>query len=191
MMQHAGHRLEALKALGEQYFPSGFAADPMAVAFFAVTNGREEFLLRRCRRSINEPLRFEPVAGRLGEPVLALEIQERAIRKELKQRFRWATGEALNDEKIDLFIALFRDASCQLDARSAVPAEPSSTDDNVSYATLEGPVKDSLLKQCARHFSPDEVAALSRFVDTHIDGSDVMTLVLRRQVPIEERVAIE
>jgi len=186
MIQHAGHRLEALKALGEQYFPIGSAADPMAVGFFAVTNGQEEFLLRRYRISINEPLRFEPIAGRLGEPVLALEIQEREIRKELKQRFRWAPGQALNDEKIDLIIALIRDAAIGVDTRSA--AEPSYADDNVSYVALETPVKDALLKQCARHFSPAEVEALRGFVETHIDGGDVMALVLRRRFSIEEGV---
>jgi hypothetical protein len=59
---------------------------------------------------------------------------------------------------------------------------------NVSYAALEAPTKDRLLKQCGRHFTPGEEAALRRFVEAHGGGSDVMTLLLRRQVPIEERV---
>lgn len=185
---HAGHGLEALKALGEQYFPAGSAADPMAVAYLEVTNGHREFILRRCRGNIGEPLRFEPIEARFGAPVVALEIQEREIRKELNLRFCRAPGQALSDAKIDLFISLFRAAASQLDARGVTVTEPSYTNDNISYAALDEPTKDFLFTQCARHFTDDEVEALRRFVDTHSAGADVMMLVLRRRVPIEERV---
>lgn len=187
MNRHAGHGLEALTAVGEQYFPDGSATDPMAVGYLEVTNGNRQFLLRRSRGSIGEPLRFEPIEACFGEPVVALEIQERELRKDLKLRFRWAQGQALSDENIDLFITLFRDAASQVDARGVTVTEPSYANDNVSYAALDGPTKDTLLTRCARHFTPAEVAALRRFVETHSGGSGVMTLLLRRQVPIEER----
>ena len=188
MNRHAGHGLEALKALGELYFPEGSAADPMAVAYLEVTNGHRSFLLRRSRRSINEPLRFEPIEARFGEPVVVLEIQEREIRKELRLRFGDASGHMLSDAKVDLFIALFRDAASQVDARAVTVTEPSYTNDNVSYAALQARTKNCLLQQCARQFTSGEMEALRRFIETHSDGSDVMTLLLRRQLPIEERV---
>jgi hypothetical protein len=188
MNRHAGHGLEALKALGVLYFPEGSAADPMAVGYLKVTNGHREYLLRRSRRSIGEPLRFECIEARFGEPMVALEIQEREIRKELKLRFCWDSGQALSDAQIDLFIALWRDAARQVDARAVTATEPSYVNHNISYAALEAPIKDCLLKQCAGHFNPGEVAALRRFVEAHSRGSDVMTLLLRRQVPIEERI---
>jgi hypothetical protein len=54
------------------------------------------------------------------------------------------------------------------------------------YAALDGCTKDSLLKQCASHFLPEEVQALRRFVESHSAGSDVMTLVLRRRMTVTE-----
>jgi hypothetical protein len=188
MGQHAGHALEALKALGKQYFPDGSPADPMAIAYIEVTNGHQEFLLRRSRRTIAEPLRFERVEARFGEPVLVVEIQDREIRKELKLRFKWPPGYNLSDEKIDLFIALFRDAVSQIDTRGLTAIEPSYADDNVSYAALEERTKNSLLEKCARYFAAAELQALRRFIETHSSDSDVMTILLRRRVPIEERV---
>jgi hypothetical protein len=188
MNRHAGHGLEALKALGELYFPDASAADPMAVGYLKVTNGHREYLLRRSRRSIGEPLRFECIEARFGEPVMALEIQEREIRKELELRFRWDSGQALSAAQIDLFIALWRDAAGQVDARGVTATEPSYVNHNISYAALEAPTKDRLLEQCGRHFTPAEVAAWRRFVEAHGGGSDVMTLLVRRQVPIDERV---
>jgi hypothetical protein len=188
MNRHAGHGLEALKALGALYFPEGSAADPMAVGYLEVTNGHRNFLLRRSRRSINDPLTFEPIEARFGEPVVVLEIQEREIRKELKLRFGHVFGHVLSDAKVDLFIALFRDAVSQVDARVVTVTEPSYANDNISYAALETHTKDCLLQQCARQFTSSEVETLRRFIETHSDGSDVMTLLLRRQVPIEARV---
>jgi hypothetical protein len=188
MNQHAGHSLEALKALGKQYFPDGSPGDPMAIAYVQVTNGYQEFLLRRSRRNIGEPVRFDRVEARFGEPVLVVEIQDREIRKELKLRFRWPPGHNLSDEKIDLFIALFRDAASQIDAHGLTDIEPSYSDDNVSYAALEARIKDALLERCARYFAAAEVEALGRFIETHSTDSDVMTLLLRRQVPIEQRI---
>jgi hypothetical protein len=187
MNRHAGHSLEALKALGKQYFPDGSPADPMAIAYIEVTNGHQEFLLRRSRRSIAEPVRFERVEARFGEPVVVVEIQDREIRKELKLRFKWPPGHYLSDEKIDLFIALFRDAASQIDARGLTDVERSYADDNVSYAALEARTKESLLERCARYFAAAELEALGRFIETHSTDADVMTLLLRRRVPIEER----
>lgn len=186
MNHHAGHRMEAVKSLGEQYSFDTSPGDPMAVGYIEVTNGHQNFLLRRYRRSIEEPLRFEPVEARLGEPAVSLEIQEREIRKELKLRFRWPPGHALNDATIDLFIALFRDAASQIDARGVTGAEPSYSNENLSYAALPPPVKEDLLKNCARHFSVMEVEALRRFMESHCDGSNVMTLMLRRRNFIKE-----
>jgi hypothetical protein len=188
MNRHAGHSLEALKALGDIYVPEGSPADPMAVAFIEVTNGHRSFLLRRSRASIAEPVRFERIEGRFGEPVVIAEVQEREIRKELKLRFNWPANYRLNDEKIDLFISLFREAAGDVDVGRLTEVEPSYADDNISYAALEERIRNSLLKGCSRYFAADEIEALRRFVDGHSSGSDVMTLLLRRRVRIEERV---
>jgi hypothetical protein len=187
MNQHAGHRLEALKILGEQHYTSGSSSDPMAVAYLEVTNGHHEFLLRRSRRSIGEPLRFECCEGRVEERMVGLEIQEREIRKELKLRFRWTPGKHLNDAQIDLFIMLFHEAVKNVDPHSVTITEPSYSDDNLFYAALDEPVKDSLLEKCARHFSHGEVDMLRRFTESHGAGSDVMCLVLRRMIIVDER----
>jgi hypothetical protein len=41
MARHAGHRLEAMTATGNDYLPSGSAFDPMAIAYLEVSNGAE------------------------------------------------------------------------------------------------------------------------------------------------------
>jgi hypothetical protein len=61
MRAHAGHLLESLTMVGEATFVKGAPGDPMSVAYVTVSNGRENYLLRRARANIAEPLKFEVV----------------------------------------------------------------------------------------------------------------------------------
>ena len=186
MDQHAGHPLEAMKAVGEIYFPGGASSDPMSVAYLRVTAGQNKYLLRRWRRSIAEPLRFERIEGDVETPVMALDVQEHEIRKELKLRFRLADGKPFGDAKVDLFVAAFRATAARMDTRKLIEIAPSYADDNIAYAALDTPARVSLLEECAAHFTPEEVEALRGFVESHSNGSDVMTLVLRRRIVVAE-----
>ena len=108
MARHAGHRLEAMTATGNDYLPSGSAFDPMGIAYLEVSNGAETLLLRRSRKRIDEALNYEIVNGRLVQTEMSLEVQEEAI-KEMKLHFCWSPAEPLADEKINyLFPCLGR-----------------------------------------------------------------------------------
>lgn len=185
MTQHAGHRLEPLKASGEKLFTDGLPPDPMSVVYFEVTNGQDRYVVRRARKSIQEPMSYELIRGRLADGGVTVEVQEREIKKEIKNHFSWAPATCPNDEKIDLFVRLLKEIANTLDPQSIKISEYSYTDDSISYGTLDCSVLDALADRCADYFLPDELASLRRFIDTHRDGADVMTLVLRRQLTLE------
>jgi hypothetical protein len=186
MDRHAGHRLEPLKATGDDYFPSGKCFDPMSVRYIEVSNGAETLLLRRSRSSIDEPFRYEIVSGRLSQNGVSLEIQEEAIRKEMKLHFCWAPAVPLPDEKIACFVALFREVVCGIDPDAACASGYSDVDDNVVYCRLDAAIIEALLDKCSRDFLPAELASLRRFVESHRDSDDVMALVKRRAVAVEQ-----
>ena len=70
---------------------------------------------------------------------------------------------------------------------SAREKDYSYTDDNVTYCELDIPTIDALMARCSRFFLPIELATLRRFVETHRQGDDVMALVKRRAVTVEQR----
>jgi hypothetical protein len=187
MAQHAGHRLEPLSATGNDYFPDGSAIDPMSVAYIEASNGNETLLLCRSRRSIEEPVRYEIVKGQWVETGLSLEVQESEIRKEMKLHFSWAPAAPLEDEKIDLFLALVREVVRELEPHSLSTTEYSYTDDNISYAQLSSSLVDKLMAKCSGHFLPTELVALRRFIDSHREGCDVMALIKRRSISVGGR----
>lgn len=186
MEQHAGHRLEPLKATSEKLFPNGSMLDPMNVGYIEVTNGQDRLLLRQTRRSIEEPLVFELVSGRLVDRGVTLEVQEDEIRKEMKRHISQAPTESLDNEKIDLFIALFKEFVRGLNPRAIEVGGYSYTDDNIAYGLLEARLVEELMARCAAYFLPGELAGIRRFVDIHTEGCDVMSVVMRRQVTVEQ-----
>jgi hypothetical protein len=185
MQRHAGHRLEPLTVTGRAYFP-GRLGDPMTAAYIETSNGSETLLLCRSRRSIEEAFRYEIIKGRLVEKGLGLEIQEKAIRKEMKLHFSWTPAAPLEDERIDVFIALFRDIINELYPEDIPSAESSIADDNVSYSPLDRSIVDALMTRCERSFLPPELTAIRRFVETQSNGCGVMALIKRRAVIIEQ-----
>jgi hypothetical protein len=83
-------------------------------------------------------------------------------------------------------VELFKEAVKDIDPRSVCASEYSYTDDNISYAALEDGMVQALLRKCAGFFVPAELAFIQRFVETHRSSSDVMALLVRRQVRIAQ-----
>jgi hypothetical protein len=188
MEQHAGHRLEPLRGTGEKFFPSGSPSDPMSVAYIEVTNDYDQFLVRRGRKTIQEPFRYELVLGRLANVGPRLEVQQDEIKKEMKNHFLWAPAACPDDDKIDLFVSIVKDVIEALDPSSVAINEYSYVDDTVSYGLFDSAAVNALMQRCAASFGPAQLEAIRRFVDTHRSGCDVMTIVIRRQLNIERPI---
>ena len=60
-----------------------------------------------------------------------------------------------------------------------------SEDDNVSFGSLQADVIASLVAKCALYFQPQELDDIRRFIDSHREPSDVLALVMRRQLKVE------
>lgn len=188
MARHAGHRLDPLEATGQSFFPDRVSADPMATGYIEASDGKKTILLRRVRASIDEPLRYEIVPGRLVNRESTLDIQENSLRKEMKLHFLWAPAQPLSDEKIDLFVQLYRQVVNTLDAHAVCGRQFSVTDDTIAYKPLDGPARSALLEKCQSCFATDELAALRRFIDSHGEADDVLAIVVRRAMALAQRL---
>src|SRR6266545_1853927 len=114
------------------------------------------------------------------------EIHEKEIRKEMQLHFSWAPAAPLEDVKISLFVTLFREIVSELDPKNVRTEEFSYSDDNISYGQLDSSTVDALMTRCAGHFLPVELASIRRFVEIHREAGDVMALIKRRAVSVEQ-----
>jgi hypothetical protein len=188
MKQHEGHRLEPLKASGEKQFCQSSMSDPMGVAYIEVTNGRDHLLLRQSRANIAEPLSFEVTRGRLVDQGLTVCIQDSEIKREMRYHFKWYADD-FDGQKIDLFVQLFRDVAKIIEPGTIEVAGFSSKDDNVTFGLLPADVIELLMAKCSPYFEPRELDDIRRFIDSHREPYDVLALVMRRQLKIEQSAA--
>lgn len=186
MRRHAGHKLEGLKSAGEKYSPSGGPMDPTKEAYVEVTNGQDRFVIRSSRGSIDEPLHFDLIKGRLTSAGATLEIQENEIRKEMKFHFAWNPLERLNEKKIDLFIALFREIVFELSPEKVRICGYSYSDSSVAYGLLPSGALKALVQKCAPHFLPGELNGIGRFIEAHRGEDGVLALLIRQRYRVEE-----
>ena len=177
-----------LRPPGGAISQTGGARIPWQPDISKLPMARRRSYLRRIRSSIQEPLRYESVPGRLVPRKWTLDVQENSLRKEMKLRFSWAPAEPLCDQKIGLFVQLYRQVISGLDARTVCGREFSLVDDTIAYGQLDAPAWRTLLEYCRNYFTPDEVAALRRFIDCHCDADDVLAVVVRRGMAVEQAV---
>lgn len=67
------------------------------------------------------------------------------------------------------------------------PSQCSDVDENLSHCQLDSAIVETLIASCEGYFLPVELASLRRFVETHSDSGNVMALVKRRAVVVEQR----
>ena len=95
-------------------------------------------------------------------------------------------SEAFEDEKIDLFVQLFRDVVTAIEPDAIEVASFCSEDDNVTFGFLPADVIESLMAKCAPYFQPRELDDLRRFIDSHRESCDVLALLMRRELKVEQ-----
>jgi len=188
MQRHAGHKLEALRAFGERQVQDRPSMDPMKERYIDVTNGQECFVIRSFRTSIEEPLDFELLTGRLKITRVSVEIQENEIRKEMNYHFPWEPSASLVNEKIDLFIRLFKELVRDLDSSLINVPGYSYTNNSVVYGSLDARFIEFLMERCEPYFSTAELKGIKKFCEFHMGSDGVMGLLIKHAFGIEKSV---
>ena len=179
MSRHAGHPLEALHSCAPDLWQGG-GSDPVQQRYIEVTNGRDWFVVRGFRPRIDESLRFEVERGRLRTTTVAIEIQTKAIRLEMTRHFFWGSARP-DDNKIELFISLFKECVSGLRPEQVGISRYDCTDGGLAYAGLNDGFVETLMRQCEAVFSPEEFLRLRSFVDGQKSSDGVMALRVKRQ----------
>jgi hypothetical protein len=63
--KHDDHGIEQLRGVTENHFSVGPVIDPMKVGYVEVTNGKEFFILRISRRTIEDPVSYKRVSRQM------------------------------------------------------------------------------------------------------------------------------
>ncbi len=184
MKRHAGHKLQALRSFGERYHPGGKATGTMKVEYIEVTNGKDWYVVRSFRESVENPSSFEIVPGRLKSMGVSVQIRENEIRKEMKHHFAYEASRGLDEERIELFIKLFKEVVNDLNPNEIKVWE--YADGSVAVGEFNARLLDALTGKCVPHFPPAELNDIRRFCEAQTGSDGVLALQIKRQYRIEQ-----
>jgi hypothetical protein len=109
LASHRGHRLEELKVYENSYVAEEPYIEPVKKSYFKATNGREEFVIKKFRERIDEPLMYQLIHGNYSLRCKHIDIESQQIEKQLKREFN---DPPISGYETDVFLKL-----CQLVAQ--------------------------------------------------------------------------
>ena len=165
LSNHQGHLLEDLDIIEDSYVSDKAYSEPVKTSFFKATNGKEKFVIKKFRESIDEPLKYELVSGDCRLQCVSVEIQAEDIVKQLARDM----NPSLFQDKIDAFLKLMSVLveGVKIQELERVPQE--------SHHPLEVYYKIGdvhvmyLLRNCHRIFKGQEHSAIVEFIHRHKD----------------------
>lgn len=177
-LKHRGHKLEELDVIGGSYISQWPYVEPVKEGFFHVTNGKEIFLVRKWRDTINDPVSYELIGGDIKIIDTKPEIQYQDIRKQIM-----AEIPSMTNKHIDRFIQAVEDVVSRLDWESLeVSAEGEGP--SIIYYKLDDRNIRQILKKISKIFDPKKSKKIKQFIHQNMDHNDVMTLKVRKRFKI-------
>ncbi|MGB9595570.1 MAG: hypothetical protein ACPL7B_04740 [Candidatus Poribacteria bacterium] len=174
---HRNHNIVKLHII-EGSFCSQYAYwNPIREDYFLASDGNEIYTIRRYRKSINKPFRYQIVDLELvfGKP--NARIQEADLRD---QMIIDSARYGFNKEKIRIFVRLYRSLISRIELEDLEDTGFSFENPMVSYAKLKDKVKEEFLNRCKSIFDEEEISALRRFIDENSEYNDVMNVEITR-----------
>lgn len=179
---HRGHQLENLSIIEDSYVSDKAYSEPVKTSFLKATNGREEFVIKKSRERIDEPLKYELVSGDYRLKCISVVIQSEEIEKQLRKEL----NPSLSQDKIDAFLklmgALAEDIAIE-DLERIPEASPHPLE---VYYRIDDVRVMYLLRNCRHIFEGQEYSAIEEFIHRHKDDG-VLLLKAIHKIQISQK----
>ena len=174
--KHAGHQTEILTVVENYSYSEGPYFDPHRVLYFQSTNGKDTFLIKRWRRSVAEPVRYDVVPAKL-EVKMTVEIQQRDLEKQLCYEMR---EPLVTRDKVSRFIEIVQEEARHIDPEKGSEESIEVHEANISYLPLGEEQIDRILKKSRSIFTDEELAHIERFIRNNAEYDGVMSFLVKK-----------
>ncbi len=177
--RHKNHRTEELTPVTPAISDKPYA-EPLKVSYFEASNGKQRFVIKRWRNTIDDPCEYEVIDGRLEITHRKVRVQTEAIKKQFKTEH----DGAIPEKKLNYFIKAIQDEIKNVDPNTLeVAAEGESP--LISYYQLGSESLKRILFRCWDTFDWHELKLLRDFVLEHNEYDDVMTVMAQKEFSIQ------
>ncbi len=182
LIHHHGHRLENLKIIEDSWVSEKAYSEPVKTSFFKATNGKEKFVIKKFRESIDEPLRYQLFDGDYALKCDALEIQSEEISKQLKREWK----SPLSQNKIGAFLKLYHAIAEDIDLKDLERIPEESQHPLEVYYKIDDLHLMYLLRNCRHLFKGQEYSDMEEFIHRHKDDG-VLLLKATYKIQLSEK----
>src|SRR4030043_2289898 len=181
LIHHHGHRLENLKIIEDSFVSEKAYSEPIKTSFLKATNGKEKFVIKKFRERIDEPLKYQLIAGDYSLKCITLEIQSEEISKQFKRELT----PPLSQNKIDAFLKLYREIAEDINIKDLERIPEESHYPLEIYYRLDDIHSMFLLRNCRNIFKGQEYSAIEEFIQRHKDDG-VLLLKATYEIKLTE-----
>ncbi len=176
---HKNHRTEELTPVTPAISDKPYA-EPLKVSYFEASNGKQRFVIKRWRNTIDDPCEYEVIDGRLEITHGKVRVQTEAIKKQ----FRTEHDGAIPEKKLNYFIKAIQDEIKNVDPNTLDVSAEGETP-LISYYQLGSESLKRILFRCWDTFDWHELKLLRDFVLEHNEYDDVMTVMAQKEFSIQ------
>ncbi len=164
LIHHRGHRLEELKIIEDSFVSEKPYHEPVKTSYFRATNGKERFVIKKFRKKIGDPLRYELIYGDYTLKCVNIDIQAEEIVQQLKSEWE---SHPVPQNKINAFIKLLRHLAKTVDLRDLERVQEESPSPLEVYYKLDDVSVAYLLRNCRSLFKKKDYEEMERFIHRH------------------------
>jgi hypothetical protein len=183
-VKHQRHHLEELSVIEGSFISEDLYLEPVKTSYFEVTNGCENFVVKKWRKNIRAPLTYELIPGHLALTEVRFSAQGEDIRKQFQAEVK-LTDRAV--EKTDHFVKLVQSVISQMDEKDLRSENLCETGNPaILHVTLDEEKIEQILKGCQDIFTPEELKKIEVFIRGNTGYCGVMTALVERQFEIRK-----
>jgi hypothetical protein len=183
LRNHRGHQLEDLKIIEDSFVSEKPYAEPVKISYFKATNGRENFVVKRFRERIDQPLKYQLIRGDYSLKCIDLQIQSEAIQKQLEREMK----PSLTQTQIDTFLRVVQQVGKRLDVKTLERVPEESPYPLEIYYKMDDVSLMYLLRNCRNLFKGKTYAEIEGFVHRHQEDGVLLLKAIYRVEILEMR----
>lgn len=180
---HRGHQLEDLRIIEDSFVSEKPYTEPVKISYFKATNGRENFVVKRVRERIDQPLEYQLIRGDYSLKCMDLQVQLEAVRKQLEREMK----PPLTQTQIDAFLQLVQHVGKKLDVNTLERVPEESPYPLEIYYKMDDFSLTYLLRNCRNFFKGKAYAEIEEFVHRHKDDGVLLLKAIYRIEILERR----
>lgn len=183
LKNHRGHQLEDLRIIEDSFVSEKPYTEPVKISYFKATNGRENFVVKRVRERIDQPLEYQLIRGDYSLKCMDLQVQLEAVRKQLEREMK----PPLTQTQIDAFLQLVQHVGKKLDVNTLERVPEESPYPLEIYYKMDDFSLTYLLRNCRNFFKGKAYAEIEEFVHRHKDDGVLLLKAIYRIEILERR----